>query len=102
MPPLALIFLALPLGMFILLLMMIALQTLVSFPTWIFYIIAGFMLLYPPFLILRAVRSDIAARIFPNRAPATLFLAAAVLLNSIILATYSGAASLLVRIINSG
>jgi serine/threonine protein kinase len=101
MPPLALVFLALPVGMFIVLLMMIALRTQVSFPTWTFNIIAGFMLLYPPFLIRRAIRADVSGRIFPNRPLATLFLAAAALVNSIILAISMGTASLLIRVLNS-
>jgi len=101
-PPLSLIFLAMPIYMLVLLLILVALRNFISFPTWTFNVIAGFMLLYPPFLLLRAIKADVSQRIFPNRALATLLLASATLINSIILAICIGIASLLLRLVNGG
>src|SRR2546421_4627363 len=101
MAPMALIFLALPIGMFILLVAMLALSSIVSFPTWILNVIAGCVAIFPPLLLLRAIRADVSRRIFPNRALTALFLAAAAFANSIIMAASMGTASLLVRLINS-
>jgi len=99
MPPLALIFLALPVGMFMLLVILLALRSVISFPDWVFTFIAGLMVLYPPLLLFRALRADASGRIFPTRALAALFLAGAALLNSILLAICIGTASLLLRLL---
>src|SRR5438876_1592709 len=67
MPPLSLIFLILPIAMFILLLVITALRTVIHFPGWTFNIVAGFLILLPPLLIFRALGADVSGRIFPNR-----------------------------------
>ena len=101
MPPLSLIFLILPIAMFMLLLVIAALRTVIHFPGWTFNIVAGFLILLPPLLIFHALGADVSGRIFPNRALAVLLLAAAALVNSIILAASIGIASLLIRLLNT-
>ena len=99
MAPLALIYFALPIAMLLLLSLIIALSTLVPFPPWTFNVIAGVMVLYPPLLLFRSLKADISGRIFPNRALAALFLAAAALLNAVVLAIAMGLAALLLRLL---
>jgi len=99
--PLSLIFLALPIAMFITLAVLFAFQTLISFPAWVFNVVAAVMLIYPPLLFRVAIRADVSRRIFPNRALAALFLAAAALINSLILGLCIGSVSLILRFANS-
>jgi len=101
MPPLSLIFLAMPIYLFLMLVVLVVFRNFISFPAWAFNIVAGFMLIYPPLLLLRALKADIPNRIFPNRPLAALFLAAGALLNSLILAICIGIASLLLRLMSA-
>jgi hypothetical protein len=95
--PLSLVFLALPLAMFLLLVLVFFFARLIDFQTWGFILTTGFTIVYPPLLFMRTLRADTAGYVFPNRTLALILIIASALLHVVILSLCMVTASALFR-----